>query len=76
MVKKIWHFIGLPDPEENIERKKVVNTPKTSRITSVVENEKIEEKKSIHKQHYQHTKLIGTDLSLQKVNLFMILELM
>ncbi len=45
MVKKIWHFIGLPDPEENIERKKVVNTPKTSRITSVVENEKIEEKK-------------------------------
>jgi len=45
MVKKIWHFIGLPDPEENIERKKVVNTPKASRITSTVENEKSEGKK-------------------------------
>ena len=24
MAPKIWHFLGLPDPEENVERKKPV----------------------------------------------------
>lgn len=27
MAPKIWHFLGLPDPEENVERKKPVNIP-------------------------------------------------
>lgn len=28
MVRKIWHFIGLPDPEENIDKKKNVKIKK------------------------------------------------
>ena len=27
MAPKIWHFLGLPDPEENVERKKPINNP-------------------------------------------------
>lgn len=32
MVKKIWHFIGLPDPEEHLERKKLVKTNKINTL--------------------------------------------
>tara|TARA_B100001559_G_C16329182_1_gene542532 strand:+ start:122 stop:646 length:525 start_codon:yes stop_codon:yes gene_type:complete len=32
VVKKIWHFIGLPDPEENVERKKLTNIQKNNQI--------------------------------------------
>ncbi|MAT48473.1 MAG: hypothetical protein CMA27_01425 [Euryarchaeota archaeon] len=45
MVKKIWHFIGLPDPDENTERKKIANTTKKSRINPPIEELKKEEVK-------------------------------
>jgi hypothetical protein len=42
MVKKIWHFIGLPDPEEHLERKKVVKTTKITTSDALEGNKKIE----------------------------------
>ena len=42
MVKKIWHFIGLPDPEENIDKKKNLKMKK-----KVVQEEKKEIPKEI-----------------------------
>ena len=35
MVKKIWHFIGLPDPEENVDKKK-----KLKKIKKIVDDDK------------------------------------
>tara|TARA_B100001113_G_scaffold338421_1_gene320588 strand:+ start:473 stop:997 length:525 start_codon:yes stop_codon:yes gene_type:complete len=40
VVKKIWHFIGLPDPEENIDKKKNLKIKKKA-----VQEEKIETQK-------------------------------
>ena len=40
MVKKIWHFIGLPDPEENVERKKSTNIQKNNQIKNNEEEKK------------------------------------
>ena len=39
MAPKIWHFLGLPDPEENVERKKSVNIP-NNQIKQIEEEKK------------------------------------
>jgi len=40
MAPKIWHFLGLPDPEENVERKKSVNITKNNQIKQLEEENK------------------------------------
>ena len=40
MAPKIWHFLGLPDPEENVERKKLSNTNKINQIQNTEEEKK------------------------------------
>jgi len=47
MVKKIWHFIGLPDPDENTERKKTKPVQKMNRISTPEENQIIEKKEIV-----------------------------
>ena len=48
VVKKIWHFIGLPDPEENVERKKLTNIQKNNQIIKNEEEKKPVELSLIH----------------------------
>ncbi len=40
MAPKIWHFLGLPDPEENVERKKLSNSNKINQIQNTEEEKK------------------------------------
>ncbi len=50
MGRKIWEFIGLPDPDKNTVQKKVVPSQKMNRITKPENPESIEEDEVVPKQ--------------------------